>query len=124
MDQAFALFPYQKKAVQWMNVNRTGILYAEMGLGKTFMTLSYLSNKKGPHLIVCGKTLIGGWLSEIKKFCNPKPKVFVYHSEFNKNLDVNLGDYDIVLTTYGKVVNENKINESSKNFFYSTHLKP
>lgn len=109
INKDYSLYPYQEKCVKWMNERDRGIVFAEMGLGKTLMTLKFLCNKDGPHLVVCGKTLIGSWVNEIKKFCKPRPKIFIYHNEFNKNLDVDLTTYDIVLTTYGKIVSENKV---------------
>jgi SNF2 family DNA or RNA helicase len=126
INPKYNLFPYQEKCVRWMNKKQNGILFAEMGLGKTLMTLKFLSDKKGPHLVICGKTLIGGWLGEIEKFCKPNPKVFVYHNEFNKNLDIDLSVYDIILTTYGKVVSENKYKDKKKisdYFFFKENIE-
>ena len=125
ISKKYKLYPYQLKAVEWLSSHESGIIYADMGLGKSLISLSFLTKQKGPNLIICSKTLITEWISQIEKHCKVLPKYFVYHSDFNRKLDVNLKDYDIVFTTYGKVISDNKIirkkkviKKRSEKFFY------
>ena len=108
---------YQKEGLNWMaflHENKLGgILADDMGLGKTLQTITfiqYLVNNtqkedKLPHLVVAPTSLMFNWISEIKKFA-PKLKTLLYtgpnRSELNKEMEKN----DIVLTTYGSLIND------------------
>lgn len=67
--------PYQSEGVKWMverelddNV-KGGIMCDEMGLGKTVQTLAMmLVNFKPRTLIIVPKSIVGQWVSEVKKF--------------------------------------------------------
>jgi len=120
------LYHYQQNIIQWMSGIRDnpihgskgGVLFVEMGLGKTFTTLEYIRQTNAKNtLIICSKTLIQEWLKQIEKFYDVQPKVFVLHSDFNnlKNVTVkDLKEADIVLTTYNIVSRANKINSDFK----------
>ena len=73
---------YQIEGLDWMaqlvRNNMNGILADEMGLGKTLQSISLLALAKErgwkkvseyPHLVVCPKSTITNWESEIRKFC-------------------------------------------------------
>ena len=121
-----SLYKYQQDIIDWMiNIknnpidgSRGGILYVEMGLGKTFTTLEYLRQTKSKQsLIICSKTLIQEWLKQINKFYEVPPKVFIYHSSYNKLKNVTkqqLDNYDIIITTYHMISKSNKINKELK----------
>lgn len=121
-----SLYGYQQDIIDWMinvksnpiNGSRGGILYVEMGLGKTFTTLEYLRQTQSKKsLVICSKTLIQEWLKQIDKFYVVKPKVFVYHTSFNslKNLKyTDLQDYDIIITTYHMISKSNKLRKDFK----------
>lgn len=131
LKENISLYPYQQEIVNWMtNIkqnsihgSRGGILYVEMGLGKTFTTLEYLRQTESKKtLIVCSKTLIQEWINQIDKFYEKKPTVFIYHSSFNQLKTINkrqLEKYDIIITTYNMISKSNKI---SKNLKLSEHL--
>lgn len=120
------LYDYQKKIIDWMinikknpiNGSRGGILYVEMGLGKTFTTLEYLRQTISKNsLIICSKTLIQEWMTQINKFYEVEPKVFIYHSSFNnlkKVTKTELEKYDIVITTYHMISRANKLDNKMK----------
>ncbi len=99
---------YQKEGVYWMNFLKKygfgGILADEMGLGKTLQALSVLAmNKDDMHLVVCPKTLVYNWESEIKKFY-PEMKVLLVDGTSDKRekliKQIKFNDYNIVITSY------------------------
>ena len=63
-----------------------GILADEMGLGKTLQTISILANLKetgrqrGVHLIIAPLSLLGQWMSEIRRWC-PSLVVRKFHGD-------------------------------------------
>ncbi len=99
---------YQKEGVFWMNFLKKygfgGILADEMGLGKTLQALTVLAMNPGNlHLVVCPKTLVYNWESEIKKFY-PDMKVLLVDgvSERREKLikTIKANDYDVIITSY------------------------
>lgn len=131
LKNEISLYNYQQEIINWMknikqnpiNGSRGGILYVEMGLGKTFTTLEYLRQTQSKKaLVICSKTLIQEWINQIEKFYENKPKVFIYHSSYNKLKTVTkqqLENYDIIITTYHMISKSNKI---SKDIKLSEHL--
>ncbi|MEX1191707.1 MAG: DEAD/DEAH box helicase [Brumimicrobium sp.] len=111
------LRPYQKEGLNWLvflHENKLGgCLADDMGLGKTLQAIAfilYLKNKskkkkQSPHLIVAPTSLIFNWMAEIEKFA-PSLNALTYigpnRREHNKELD----SYDIILTTYGSIIND------------------
>ena len=126
LKQQTSLYGYQQEIVNWMknikqnpiNGSRGGILYVEMGLGKTFTTLEYLRQTQSQKaLIICSKTLIQEWINQIEKFYEVKPKIFIYHSSYNKLKHITktqLNDYGIIITTYHMISKSNKISKNVK----------
>lgn len=126
LKNQISLYNYQQEIVEWMkkiktnsiNGSRGGILYVEMGLGKTFTTLEYLRQTESKKaIIICSKTLIQEWINQINKFYQVKPKVFIYHSSYNKLKNITkqqLENYDIIITTYHMISKSNKINKDMK----------
>lgn len=99
---------YQKEGVYWMNFLKKygfgGILADEMGLGKTFQALTMLKmNQDGTHIVICPKTLIYNWESEVKKFF-PEMSVLIIDgtSEKREKLikTIATNNYDLVITSY------------------------
>ncbi|BDY05918.1 DEAD/DEAH box helicase [Ferrimonas sp. YFM] len=106
------LRPYQQQGLNWLaflhQFGFGGILADDMGLGKTLQTLAHLLTLKqrgqltAPALLVCPTSLISNWRSESARFC-PQLKVQVLHGQDRHSLFDTLGDYDLVITTYGLV---------------------
>jgi superfamily II DNA or RNA helicase len=110
------LRPYQDVGLRWLwLVTQLGLgacLADDMGLGKTIQVLALLLLMKQagpslPHLLVVPASLLGNWLSEIKRFA-PSLRVKVIHPstdpDFDPSQKADLDGIDIVLTTYGGLV--------------------
>lgn len=80
----YELKQYQKEAIYWLSelkkYNFSGILADDMGLGKTFEMLAFydLDKEEEPSLVVCPKSLVFNWASEINKFINHTDYVRIY----------------------------------------------
>lgn len=71
------LFPYQKKASEWLASKPKAYLAAKMGLGKTAITIRALEQSDSyPALIICPKIAIGHWKREIDKWALFKSSYF------------------------------------------------
>jgi SNF2 family DNA or RNA helicase len=114
------LRPYQAEGFTWMywlyQNNLGACLADDMGLGKTIQTLTLLkkvveSYKNGSvlqapaSLIVLPASLVHNWYNEIQKF-TPDLKVLKYIGSGRSLEAAEIGNYQIVLTTYGVVRNE------------------
>ncbi len=108
-DLNAVLRPYQINGFRWLNYLREvqwgGILADDMGLGKTIQALSYLyylKNETGSlkALVVCPTTLMYNWQNEIIKF-TPGLKYYVHHGGSRVREDLQHGDIDVIITTYG-----------------------
>lgn len=116
------LRPYQKDGLNWLvflHENQLGgCLADDMGLGKTLQTIAfiqYLKNinrdeKIAPHLVIAPTSLIFNWMAEIKKFA-PDLKVLELIGSNRRELFKEIDLFDIVLTTYGSVVNDIQIHQ-------------
>jgi superfamily II DNA or RNA helicase len=101
---------YQREALAWFEFLRRfelgGCLADDMGLGKTVMVLALLDarrheSKKGQRrasLVVVPRSLVFNWMEEASRFA-PKLVVLDYTGPLRKAADI--GDADLVLTTYG-----------------------
>ncbi len=110
---------YQKEGINWLNflneMGWGGILADDMGLGKTLQILSLLAGIKNKRpktsLVVVPTTLIFNWQNEIQKFY-PTLKVLFYYGSKQARETENFKNYNLVVTTYGLMVND--IEELSK----------
>ena len=119
------LLPHQIDGVQWMCdkeighkkgkgvVPKGGILADDMGLGKTIQAISLmLSNQPSglskSTLVVAPLALIKQWESEIEGRVDESHKlaVLLYHGAARAKTSDKLGDYDVVITTYGTLSSE------------------
>ncbi|RFU66488.1 DEAD/DEAH box helicase [Bacillus sp. V59.32b] len=103
---------YQKRGYHWMktlaNYGFGGILADDMGLGKTLQSIAFILSelpnirrKKLPVLIVCPSSLTYNWLSEMIKFA-PDIRTAVNDGtkEERVNIQKNLSDLDVIITSY------------------------
>jgi len=110
------LRPYQDIGLRWLwLVTQLGLgacLADDMGLGKTIQVLALLLFMKqqgpsAPHLLVVPASLLGNWLSEIKRFA-PSLRAQVIHPSANVELNprkkADLTETDVILTTYGGLI--------------------
>ncbi|HEX9366696.1 MAG TPA: DEAD/DEAH box helicase, partial [Vicinamibacterales bacterium] len=99
---------YQRDALGWFAFLRRfgfgGCLADDMGLGKTVMVLAWLDRlratkaSRGPSLVVVPRSVVFNWKEETARFA-PKLRVLDF-SGADRSVD-RVGDYDIVLTSYG-----------------------
>lgn len=103
------LRPYQLTGFHWLNFLQEtgcgGILADDMGLGKTIQALTMLQHYKEDRgalkaIVVCPTTLLYNWENEIKKFTSSLT-YFIHHGPQRSRDDKILGQYDIIITTYG-----------------------
>ncbi|USD36484.1 DEAD/DEAH box helicase [Ferrimonas sp. SCSIO 43195] len=106
------LRPYQQQGLDWLaflhQYGFGGVLADDMGLGKTLQTLAHLQRLKQrdqlphPALLVCPTSLISNWRSESQRFC-PDLSVLVLHGQERHRHFDTLGEFDLIITTYGLV---------------------
>ena len=99
---------YQKEGLTWLGFLKEfesgGILADDMGLGKTIQLLAFLLSRKKettlPSLVVAPKSLVFNWIDEAQKFA-PSLKVIEYVEGHRGKVFHEIGDADLVVTTYG-----------------------
>lgn len=110
------LMDHQVDGIVWMtNMEKSSIngggLADDMGLGKTLQTIMCsVVNGISDTLIVCPNALTSGWMSEFKKL-NIDVKRTLFHGASRDK--VVLSDYSVVITTYGTLVAESKLENST-----------
>jgi SNF2 family DNA or RNA helicase len=130
----YCLFPYQVDVVRWWLwienggfLFKGGVLWMEMGLGKTFCAATVIAStivlqrrtKGNPTLYVCPKNILGTTQHEFTKFFGHQLRVLVYHKASHKNVSAQqIQEYDVVITNYSSVVSHYR---QKTNFF---HLHP
>ena len=102
---------YQKEGINWFYFLRkyrfAGILADDMGLGKTLQTLVLIEKEKvknKPSIVICPKTLLYNWQSEVEKF-TPKLKSTVIDGfpKERKKLIKQAKNCDLVITGYASM---------------------
>lgn len=119
-DLKTQLRDYQTIGFKWFKnlsyLGFGGILADEMGLGKTVQTISFLLSEKGKKSIIIAPTsLLYNWKNEFSKFA-PSMKVCVVHGNKNERgkLIESIDGYDVILTTYGTLRNDEESYEKLK----------
>lgn len=121
------LRPYQNDGLNWLvflhDNQLGGCLADDMGLGKTLQTITFLQYLKNEYpnsehktsLIVAPTSLMFNWKAELEKFA-PKLSVMTYTGANRGELKSEIAKHDIVLTTYGSVIND--IREHQKHMYH------
>ena len=110
------LMDHQVDGIIWMSNMENSSLHGggladDMGLGKTLQTIMCsVANGINDTLIVCPNALTSGWMSEFDKL-NINIKRTLYHGSSRDK--VVLSDYSVVITTYGTLVAESKLENST-----------
>jgi SNF2 family DNA or RNA helicase len=121
--------PYQHEGVAWLLDRETapkgprgGLLCDEMGLGKTIQLISaILGNPGGRTLVVCPKSVVGQWASELEKFA-PGLSVSI-HQGVDRTTDYRTLTSQVTITSYGCcVVKSTKANPIGKGDIMPTVL--
>jgi SNF2 family DNA or RNA helicase len=108
------LRPYQETGYQWMQVldqaSWGGCLADDMGLGKTLQAITFLQYVKQQYkaptsLIICPTTLMFNWQNELDKFA-PDLKYHIFYGLGRQTDDLNLMDFDLIITSYGVARND------------------
>jgi len=113
-DFTAELRAYQKKGLNWLYYMRTlglgACLADDMGLGKTIQIIALLNHIRrsadaaGKTLIVIPASLIGNWVSEVKRFA-PHLACAVAHPSEHDDLGAKGEDFldanKVFITTYG-----------------------
>ncbi|WP_142711060.1 SNF2-related protein [Clostridium perfringens] len=130
------LRPYQKEGFKWINeitdLGFGGVLADDMGLGKTLQIIAFLlSQKKSKSIVVVPTSVIYNWMDEFEKFA-PSIKIGLVHGskskrdkvlrDFKRGLGIKVEEenlkeksyekYDVLLTTYGTLKNDEKAYEN------------
>ena len=105
---------YQEEGYRWMMrlaAWGTGACLADdMGLGKTVQTIAVLLTRanQGPSLVVAPASVVFNWQNEIERFA-PTLKAHILNESGNrKKLIQSLRAHEVLLTTYGLLVREEK----------------
>ncbi|KAI1327116.1 hypothetical protein F5Y16DRAFT_421124 [Xylariaceae sp. FL0255] len=90
-----------------------GILSDDMGLGKTLQTISLIMNtgfENGPTLIIAPTSVLSNWEQQFAEHVRPGqlPRILRYHGspKFKSFKKADLLNYDVVITSYGKLSSE------------------
>ena len=116
-DLKEVLRDYQKEGVKWLytiyKCDLGGILADEMGLGKSLQTIAFIKlilmeKKDAKIMIVCPTALVYNWKREFDKFAPDLKYVTVAdNKEKRKQVIKEIDKYNIFITSYGLVRNDN-----------------
>jgi SNF2 family DNA or RNA helicase len=108
-DLAVLLRPYQMHGIRWLEhmARTTGaaLLADDMGLGKTLQAIALMRlmpvNSEQPvlHMVVCPKTLIPNWQTELQRFA-PEYRVLALQGADRRSGFTQVSGHDILITTY------------------------
>jgi len=113
---------YQKDGINWFYFLRkyrfAGILADDMGLGKTLQALVLMEKEKvknKPSIVICPKTLLYNWQSEVEKF-TPKLKTTVIDGfpKEREELIKQAKNCDLVITGYASMQKDYEVYNKQK----------
>jgi SNF2 family DNA or RNA helicase len=102
------LRPYQEYGVRWLDYLREygmgGCLADEMGLGKTIQVIAllrslYAGGGSAPCLVLCPKSVVFNWESEIRRFA-PELPVVVHYGVERDSSGIKPDQFSVILSTY------------------------
>ena len=106
---------YQQQGLDWLQALHGagfgGVLADDMGLGKTVQALAHITTLKAakslkhPALIVCPTSVLPNWQAELAQFA-PTLTVLLWHGATRKTLAPQIGDHDVILTSYPLLVRD------------------
>jgi superfamily II DNA or RNA helicase len=106
---------YQRDGLDWLQFlaqnELGGILADDMGLGKSVQTLAHLLREKTdgrltqPALLVVPTSLVYNWCDEAERFA-PSLRVLALHGPARAERFAEIGDHDLVITTYALLVRD------------------
>lgn len=90
------LYPYQERAVSFLDQAGSGILADEPGLGKTLQGIAFAIMEPGPTLIVCPATAKHVWAREIAAATDRRAAVMQGRSAPVPDADFVIINYDVL----------------------------
>ncbi len=105
---------YQEEGYRWMmRLGEWGAgacLADDMGLGKTVQTIAVMLARaaQGPSLVVAPASVLYNWQSELQRFAPTLSVHICNDAENRQELIEAMAAYDVLLTTYGVLVREEK----------------
>ena len=109
-----SLRDYQEEGFRWMmrlaEWGAGACLADDMGLGKTVQTIAVMLARaaQGPSLVVAPASVLYNWQSELQRFA-PSLNVHIANDAADRSqLIDSMQPYDVLLTTYGLLVREEK----------------
>jgi len=102
---------YQQTGYDWLAQRAAmgvgACLADDMGLGKTLQALALLVLRapQGPALVVTPTSVTGNWMEEAARFA-PTLRFYDLRQSHRKNLLASVGAFDVVIASYGLLVNE------------------
>jgi len=119
VDYGFELRKYQTNGLTWLwslyQRGLAGLLADDMGLGKTHQVLALLTTiyhgknrPRAPSLVVAPTSVVAAWAQKLQKY-DTRLRWHVFHGKSRK---LNLGEVDLVLTTYGILQRDPVLRES------------
>lgn len=104
---------YQADGFRWMSRlaewGAGACLADDMGLGKTLQTIALILDRatNGPSLVVAPTSVVTNWKNELQRFAPQLTALPLNRPDCDRESTIrNAGNYDVVITTYGLLVNE------------------
>lgn len=104
---------YQEEGFRWMSRlahwGAGACLADDMGLGKTIQTIALMLSrgKRGASLVIAPASVLLNWKAELERFAPSLTAVVMHDADGErKKLVDEAAEFDVVLTTYGLLINE------------------